>query len=267
MLAFAAIGVALAYVAIVVTMYVRQDSLMYFPDRMRTPPRDAGLPEAREVELAASDGTPLLAWYAPAATGRPTILFLHGNGGAIRDRADRFRFYAAPGNGVFFLSYRGYGGSGGAPSEAGLHADAEAAYDWLMANGGASDRLVVVGESLGSGVAAQLAARRRVAALALEAPFSSVADVAAAHYWWLPVHLLIRDRYEAGRAIAGVGAPLLILHGALDRTVPIRFGRKLYASAAPPKEFVEIAGADHAIATAATFARELAFFDAVLARQ
>src|SRR5262249_39306345 len=147
----------------------------------------AGLQGVEDVELTSTDGETLQAWYSPAQAGRATILYFHGNGGEIADRPERFTAYQAQGFGAFFLSYRGYGASTGSPSEQGLINDARAAYDWLMAKGIDPGELMLVGESLGSGVAVQLAAERRVRALALEAPFASAVDVAAAAYWWLPV--------------------------------------------------------------------------------
>jgi hypothetical protein len=260
MIKYAAMALPALYLASTATLYAYQDRLLYNPDPVRTAPATVGLHLAKEIELTASDGTALIAWHTPAAAGMPTILFLHGKGGALKDRLERYRHYAANGFGVFFLSYRGYGGSAGTPSETGLVTDATAAYDWLIANGTGPGEIAVVGESLGTGVAVQLAARQRIAALALEAPYASVAEVAAERYWWVPVNWLIKDRFDSHARIDEIGVPVLIHHGDADTTVPIASGRKLFAQAREPKQFVELAGRGHAIFTAEVFDREMDFF-------
>jgi fermentation-respiration switch protein FrsA (DUF1100 family) len=145
-----------------------------------------------------------------------------------------------------FLSYRGYGGSTGSPSEAGLVSDANAAYDWLTKHNVPASNIVLVGESLGTGVAVQLAARRPVAAIALEAPFTSTADVARLSYWWLPVGLLMKDQFRSIDFLKDVHVPLLVMHGTDDRLIPLKMGESLYAAANGPKEFVAIPAGTHA---------------------
>ena len=150
------------------------------------------------MNLATQPDEKLIAWYAPAQGDKPTILFFHGNGGDIAGAASASPIYQQAGFGVMFLSYRGYGESTGSPSEAGLIADAKAAYDWLASRDIPADRIVLVGESLGTGVASTAClAHRAVAAIALEAPFTSAADVARLSYWWLPVGLLMKDQFQS----------------------------------------------------------------------
>jgi hypothetical protein len=132
--------------------------------------------------------------------------------------------------------YRGYGGNPGTPTERGLVADGAAALDFLDGEGIAANRLVIYGESLGSGVAVLLAAQREVAGLILEAPFTSVADVAQHHYSFMPASALVRDRFDSLARIGQVRAPILVLHGERDRVVPLRFGRALFDAAPEPKE-------------------------------
>jgi fermentation-respiration switch protein FrsA (DUF1100 family) len=145
--------------------------------------------------------------------------------------------FAQHDHGVLMLQYRGYGGNPGIPTEIGLYADGAAALDFLAAEGIPPNRLVLYGESLGSGVAVTLAAQREVAGLVLEAPFTSVAEVAQHHYSFMPASALVRDRFDSLAKIGGVRAPILILHGEQDRVVPIRFGRALFDAAPQPKEF------------------------------
>ena len=151
------------YVLIAALMYATQRSHQYFPGRQGLAASAVGLAGVEDVKVTSPDGETLQAWYSPARSGKPTILYLHGNGGEISDRAERFAAYQAAGFGVFFLSYRGYGGSTGTPSEQGLVNDALAAHDWLIARGIEAEEVVLVGELLGSGVAVQLAAQRPVA--------------------------------------------------------------------------------------------------------
>lgn len=257
----------LAYLAIVVAMYLKQDEMTFAANPVKSAPEDAGIGNAEVVPIATKDGETLNAWYTSAPEGQPTILFLHGNGGNISHRPERYRYYTSQGFGVLFVDYRGYGGSTGIPSETGLLIDSEAAYDWLLSNGVSPEKLVVAGESLGTGIAVKLAAKRQIAALSLTAPYSSLADIAAAHYWWLPVRLLIKNPIDATADIASVKVPLLVHHGDADQTIPIAFGRKLFALANEPKEFITIPGADHFIFTEETFAREAAFFRASISKK
>src|SRR5262245_12489052 len=147
------------YLGVLALMYFAQRALMYFPDVARTPPSAAGLPLAEEVVLQTQDGEKVIAWHVPPRGEKPVVLYFHGNGGALDLRAGRFRKLVADGTGLLALSYRGYGGSTGTPTEAGLIRDAQAAYDFAVARF-PPERIVLWGESLGTGVAVALAAER-----------------------------------------------------------------------------------------------------------
>ena len=229
---------------IVALAYVAQRALMYFPEKVRTPPAAAGLPEAEELFLQTADGEKVIAWHVPPRGERPVVLYFHGNGGALALRADRFRALIADGTGLLALSYRGYGGSSGSPSETGLIRDAEAVYAFAAARHGTA-RLALWGESLGTGVAVALAATHPVAAIMLDAPFTSAAAVGAAHYPFLPVRWLIKDPFYSDRRILDVRAPALVLHGARDAVVPIAFGEKLFALIPGSKQFIRFPDAGH----------------------
>jgi len=193
---------AAVFGGVVALMYVAQRSLMYFPEQLRTPPAVAGLPEAKEVAFDTEDSEKVIVWHVPARGEKPVILYFHGNGGALRNRVERFRALIADGNGLVALSYRGYGGSTGSPTEAGLIADAEAAYAFAAARY-PPKRIVLWGESPGSGVAVALGASRRVGRIVLEGSFTSAADVGAAHaYRILPVRLLMKDQFRSDLRIA-----------------------------------------------------------------
>ncbi len=238
MLRYLAFGLV-AYGAMVGGLYLVQRRLMYFPspDPAIREPAAYGLPEMKVVWLTTADGLRLLAWYRPPpAVERPVLVYFHGNAGHIGFRADKVRPYLDAGYGVLLLSYRGYSGNPGRPSEEGLYADGRAALNFLSHEGVAPDRLVLYGESLGAGVALELARGTPVAAVVLEAPFSSVADVAAHHFRFIPVRPLVRDRFENAAKIASTRAAVLVLHGEQDLVVPVRFARKLLAAAVEPKE-------------------------------
>jgi fermentation-respiration switch protein FrsA (DUF1100 family) len=232
------------YVGMVALLYVTQRSLLYLPDRLRTAPDVAGMPEAQEIELATADGERVIVWHVPPRDGMPVVLYLHGNGASLRWRTQRFRALIDDGTGLVALSYRGYGGSSGAPSEAGLIADAAAAYAFAV-DRYAPERLVTWGESLGSGVAIALAAEKPVGRVVLESPFSSAVDVGAARYWFVPVRLLMKDQFRSDLRIGRVTAPVLVMHGDRDEVVPFAQGERLYGMINAPKRFVRFVGAGH----------------------
>jgi uncharacterized protein len=236
--------VVLGYSGLLALMYVFQRKLMYFPDSTRTAPAQAGLPQAEEVTFTSSDGEKLIAWHVAPRAGKPVVIYFQGNGGAPDLRVGRFRWLIADGTGLLALSYRGYGGSSGSPSEAGLIRDGVAAYDFAVARYPPA-RLVLWGESLGTAVAIALATGHKVGGLILDAPFTSAADVGAAAYPFVPVRWLIKDAFRSDRRIAQVKAPILLLHGARDRIVPIRFGERLFALANEPKRMVRFPEGDH----------------------
>ena len=250
------------YLAAAGGMFLLQRSLQYFPTHRDPAPDALGLTGVTRQTLTTPDGETLILWYAPPAAGRPVILFLHGNGGEIADRADRFSLYQTQGYGVAFLSWRGYGGSSGKPSESGLLIDAKTAYDHLRAQGTAADHIILVGESLGTGPAVQTAAQNPVAALILEAPYSAAVDIARGQYPWLPVGLLMLDQYRSRDHIAQVRAPILILHGEGDQVIPYTSGQYLFTLANEPKTFLSLGPIGHeALSDLATWKVEANFID------
>jgi fermentation-respiration switch protein FrsA (DUF1100 family) len=235
---------ASGYLALLALLYVAQRALMYFPDTARAAPADAGFPQAQEAVLDSADGARVVVWHVPPRDGKPVILYFHGNGGALRHRAPKYRSLTSDGTGLVALSYRGFGGSTGSPDEAGLFADARAAYEFA-AERYPSARRVIWGESLGTGVAVAIAAEKKVDALILEAPFTSTVDIAAAIYPIFPVRLLMKDQFRSDERIGKVTAPLLVLHGARDNVVPIPYGEKLFSLAREPEKFVRFPRGGH----------------------
>lgn len=232
------------YLGLVAIMYLAQRALMYFPYTVRMTPQDADFSQGSEVELKAADGVRILAWTVPPKPGKPVVLYFHGNGGSVAHRVARFRRLVDDGTGLVALSYRGYGGSDGSPTEEGLIADGRAAYDFARSKY-PDAKVVLWGESLGTGVAVAIAAEKDVAAVILEAPFTSAADVAYSAYPFLPVSLLMKDQFRSDARIGGVKAPVLIMHGERDRVVPFRLGERLFAMANEPKQFVPFPDGGH----------------------
>lgn len=239
-------GLLLTYAAICVLLHAFQRSLVYLPDRQVAVPADAGLPDFRVVTVTTADGLGIDGWFHPPADpAKPTIILFHGNAGHVGYRADKAAAFRQAGFGVFLAGYRGYGGNAGTPTEQGLYADARAALDWLVRQGISGQKLVLYGESLGTGVATQMAAERRVAALVLEAPFTSLTDVAAGHYPIFPVRALLKDRFDSASKIASIGTALLVVHGERDRIVPTKLGKALFERAGQPKSAAWLPAAGH----------------------
>ncbi len=233
----AARALLVLYILIAAIMFLCQRRILFRPDRARPDLARAGVPGVRATTVATPDGLTLLAWYLPAPGDTdPVVLYLHGNAGHIGHRAFRLDRFHRFGWGALLLEYRGYGGNPGRPSEAGLTIDARAALAALLAMGIAPTRIVLYGKSLGSGLAARLSTEQPVAAVLLESPYTSITDIARSRYWFLPVRWLLRDRFDSFRIIGGALAPVLVMHGARDRIVPVAMGRAVFAAAPEPKQ-------------------------------
>ncbi len=232
------------YVAALSLLYTFQRSLQYFPDARQIPPEAAGY-TAEEFALATIDGETVYAWWRAPGNNRPVIVHFHGNGGGMAYRADRYRLFTDVGYGLLAMTYRGYSGSTGSPSEAALVQDAELSLEFLKDKDVSLERVVLYGESLGTGVAVQLAAKADILAVILEAPFTSAWAVAKSVYPIFPVRLLMKDKFESDQFISKVAAPLLVIHGRQDNVIPFRFGQELFELANEPKKFVALANAGH----------------------
>jgi fermentation-respiration switch protein FrsA (DUF1100 family) len=240
-----AIVVAVGYLGGIAILYFKQQSMLFpIPPVGRTAPADAGFAEAQEHVLTTADGEKIIVWHVPARPGHAVILYFPGNGDFLAGRVSRFKGMTSDGTGLVALSYRGYAGSSGQPSEPGLLQDAAAAYAFTVEHY-AAERIVVWGFSLGTGVAVALAAEHPVGKLILEAPYTSTVDVAASMLRIVPVNLLMRDQFHSDRRIAQVSVPLLVMHGENDPAIPIVFGERLFALARQPKQFVRFPGGGH----------------------
>jgi hypothetical protein len=235
-----AVGVA-TYGVVLVAVAALQRRLLYFPPRgYPETPAALGLPFEAAL-VTASDGVRLAAWWIPGPRGdSPVILYFHGNAANLSGLVELAAGFRAAGFAFAAVDYRGYGGSAGTPTERGLHRDAEAAWGWVTGRGIPPSRIIVYGQSLGSGVASWLAARVPCAGLVLEGSFPSVYAMARLHYplLWLPPFAIL-DRYPTSRC------PVLVLHGELDAISPPVFGRMVFDAAPGSKRFVAVPGADH----------------------
>jgi len=220
-------------------------SLMYMADPTYTKPGEAGLLGVSEETLETPDGDKIIVWHSAPKPGQPTLLYLHGNAGTLADRAERIANYQRVGRGICVMSYRGYSGSTGRPSERANVADAVLTFDMLTQRGISPDDIFAYGESIGSGIAVQLARKRPLAGLILDAPYTSIVDVAELCYPYLPARRMMRDRYETLEHLQHVEVPLLVIHGEADRVIPVEMGRKVAASARGPAEIVTFPEAGH----------------------
>jgi hypothetical protein len=237
--------VAIAYAGLALVIYLFQSSLIYYPEIGRedsATPSQAGL-NYEEVKLATTDGVVLHGWYVPSSQHRGTVLFLHGNAGNISHRLDSLRMFQSLGYSTLIIDYRGYGNSAGKPSEQGTYLDADAAWGYLTQTRKIPpDSIVLFGESLGGAVAAWLATRHEPAALVIASGFTSVPDLAAKYYPYLPVRWLSRFNYDTRKYLRSVSAPIFIAHSPDDEIIPFQHGRELYKVANSPKRFLELSG-------------------------
>jgi len=240
---------------------ILEESFLFFPSRYPdgewNPP---GL-DFEDVEFRSADGTRLHGWYVPPETPRAAILFSHGNAGNLSHRAGTARIlHELVGATVLMYDYRGYGRSEGRPGEQGILEDGRAARAWLAERAGIDPRQVVLmGRSLGGAVAVDLA-QDGARALVLESTFTSVPDMAAVHYPWLPFRQFLRNRFDSAAKIKSFRGPLLQSHGDADRIVPFEIGRRLYDLANDPKRFLVIEGGDHNDPQPVEYYAELAEF-------
>jgi pimeloyl-ACP methyl ester carboxylesterase len=236
-------AVALVYAAASWRLYAVQGSRIFRPLRdIVATPADHGL-AYDEVGFDTADGLRLNGWYVPRAGARYLLMFFHGNTRNISHCLDSVLLFHRLGFNVFLFDYRGYGRSEGEPSEQGTYADAEAAWRYLASQRGAEPgSTVMLGRSLGAAIASWLAARRPPRLLVLESTFTSLPEVAAERYPWLPARLLARHHYPVARHLPRIHCPVLILHSREDEVIGFHHGTRLYEAANPPKEFLEIAG-------------------------
>jgi hypothetical protein len=232
------------YGAVAGLAFAFQDQLLFQPSsRLIATPDRAGM-AYETVHLDTEDGETLHGWWIPAAdVSRGTLLFFHGNAGNISGRLESVQQFHRLGLNVLIVDYRGYGQSTGTPSEQGLYTDARACWQYLTETRGlAPEDIVIFGRSMGGGPATWLATQHAPGALILESVFTTVPDVGAHHYPFLPVRALATNQFDNESRVAQIEAPTLHIHSRDDRVVPFELGRAVYEAAAEPKQFLEIEG-------------------------
>ncbi len=240
---------AVAYLVVVLLFRLFEHQFIYFPNypgRLSGDWQPRGLP-VQDVWLRTADGVKLHAWWIMREGAEFTFLVFHGNAANIANRADIYRFLRALPANVLAVEYRGYGRSEGAPSEAGLYRDAEAAYNYLVGERGiAPNRLIAFGASLGTAVAVDLAARHQVGGVVLEAPFSSSKVVARRVYPFLPgLGSVVDSKFDTAAKLARIHVPILVIHCARDPVLPFALGQQVYRLAREPKFFLRVEGHCH----------------------
>jgi fermentation-respiration switch protein FrsA (DUF1100 family) len=236
---------AIAYGALALVIFIAQPGLIYYPETGRhiiAAPDYVGL-AYEPIEISTADGETLHGWFVPAPAAKGTMLFFHGNAGNISHRMEYLLMFHRLGYNTFIFDYRGYGQSSGSPSESGTYLDAQSAWRYLTeAKGIPPARIVLFGESLGGAVAAWLAMNEKPGALVLASVFTSVPDMAAKIYPFLPVRLLSRFDYNTIEYLQFVTCPVFVAHSPQDDIVPFAHGRALYQAAPEPKQFLELQG-------------------------
>lgn len=243
-----AVLAALSYGCLLLYVYAAQSQFLYFPNlpgrELLSSPASIGL-DYQTVQITTADQVVLDGWFVPSVSSRGVILFFHGNAGNISHRLESLRIFNKLGYSTLIIDYRGYGRSQGKPSEEGTYLDAEAAWRYLVNDRRFRERdIVIFGRSLGGAIAARLAGEKHPSGLILESVFTSVPDMAAQIYPWLPVRWLSRFDYNVVEALRNTACPVLIVHSPDDEIIPFSHGRKLFAAAPEPKSFLEIRG-DH----------------------
>ncbi len=237
----------LVYFCAIAGLFFAQRDIMYVPSYDRPQVKNMGIIGLEEINVQAADGLKLYGWYKPALyKNKPVVVWFHGNAGNVADSTINAMPFIKAGYGLLLPEYRGYSQNPGSPSENGLYNDARAFWSWLVKQGINPKNVILVGESLGGGVAMQLAYENpTIHTLVLIAPFTNARDIAKMRYPFMPVDMLLKDRYENIEKIKSVRSPILIVHGDQDVVVPLENGQALYDAAPKPKSFIVIQDAGH----------------------
>lgn len=261
MLLYIIIPFLVCYIALVAWVAINQERLVYFPSHvLPITPADRGF-YYEDAWMQTSDDLTIHGWFVPMPGARGTVLFFHGNGDTVSSASSAIPFFYRLGLNCFFVDYRGYGKSGGKPGEEGTYRDAEAAWHYLVETRQIpTSQIVVLGHSLGGGVASWLAQHYPPAGLILQETFTSLPDVGVVHYPFLPVHLFARNRYPTRERLPQIHVPILIVHGRDDTLIPFNQGKMLYASANEPKTFLEVSGGHGASMSTAAYRDAVTIF-------
>lgn len=234
-----------AYILLALIAFFLQNYFLYHPTKQALPDPATIAPAYQQIQLTTEDHLNLIAWYAPAKTGKPTLLEMHGNAENLHDRLKLAQPYLNAGWGVMLAGYRGFSNNPGRITEQGLYLDADAAWNYLSQQHINGNCIVLYGKSLGTGVAVQTALSHPAAALILQSPYTSVPAIAQFHFPFLPMLWIIKGHYDSIDKIKNVHMPILILHGEQDKLIPIKYGESLFLAANSPKQFIAFSGVGH----------------------
>ena len=226
-----------SYFFIIIFTYIFQRNLLYHPtennyfgDQLKV--------SIEKIKIKTKDGIELVSWYHKKKTNNyKTILFLHGNAGSLENRIHKINHFEDMNINFLIIAWRGFSGNNGKPTETGFYEDARSAIRWLKSNGVKENNIIIYGESLGTGIATELAQNKNFAGIILESPFTSMIDAGKDKYPYLPVSLLLKDKYESNKKIKNINSPVLIMHGKVDKIVPFHMGEKMYELANYPKYY------------------------------
>ena len=238
--------IIIAYLCLIIGLYILQRKLIFFPDTSIPNTSLYGNYDINEITVQTEDKLVLKGWMHSAEPNKPTIIFFHGNAGHYGHRIYNVESYVKAGFGVILVGYRGYGGNAGTPSEEGFYKDAHAYISQAIKDGVNEENIILYGQSIGTGVAVQMATKfRNIKALILEAPYTSLPDVAAEIYSFIPVRTLMKDKFDSLSKIKDVTAPLLIIQGLKDQVIPPAFGQTLYEEAETTKHIYQLKNHGH----------------------
>lgn len=256
----------LAICTLIILVYFYQRHLIYLPNKTHIETSQFDATQMKVVKLQTEDHLEIFGWYLPSKPGFPTLLFFHGNMSHIGTRVKGLKPYMEQGYGIFLLEYRGYANNPGAPTEQGLYQDARSAIAYLHQERIPYRDIILYGESLGTGIAVQIATEYPIGGLILQSPYTSMTDIGQYHYPYLPVRWLLKDRFDSIKKIKNVKAPVLIIYYQEDSVVPSKFSEALYQAANSPKYKVVVSesGINHnTLITSATYQSILDFLDRI----
>ena len=223
------------YFFILVFLYFYQRNLLYHPNENNYSGDQISV-DIQKVKIQTSDNLELLGWYHEKnLKDYKTLIFFHGNAGSLENRIYKLNHFKEMNINFLIIAWRGFSGNSGKPSEEGLYEDGKSAINWLIKKGVSEKNFVLYGESLGTGVATHLAQHRDFAGVILETPFTSMVNAAKTFYPYVPVSLLLKDKFENYKKIKNINCPILVMHGEKDQIVPFYMGKKIYEIANEPK--------------------------------
>ena len=244
------LALILFYILLVIVMFFFQRSLLYHPsvDNYLKDQTEIEPTEIKKVKITTKDKIDLIGWFYNKDIEKfKTILFLHGNAGSLGNRTYKLNHFKDLNVNFLIIAWRGFSGNKGKPNEMGLYEDAESAIKWLNAKGIKEKNIILYGESLGTGVAIEVAQNKNYAGIILESPFTSMIDMGKKYYPFFPVRFLLQDKFESYKKINKIFVPVLIIHGKVDKIVPFDMAQKMYELANKPKFFYSQEYGDHMV--------------------